>query len=611
MPENDISGGLRDIERTRSTLATHDRAVEDLRLTRAALVDERDGLLETGATSRAAALDRRIALAEDKLAQERKRREGLLDRIGEISDGLVTLFDPEALVATLDGRRPVAMLPVRIETRFASATKLMVRVFPDQLHLDAHDPALTADEAEGAQWYWSERWRAGVDDVEAARAAWTALTSRFRPVRAAYLVKAMTPTNAPGAGDPKFPKVPARESRWSRAPLATALPDRFCVIGLAQVNGVWTERFRKWGNAVPDQLAVGPDPRNLAKAESEGGLPVDEGTRWLREPGRASEQGALIEVEHPSLANGVERLVVLGVDWTQTPEKAATSLGTLFEAQRYSGHLGFVAQGTPTNNTSETRSGFTTAEAAEVVALDPANTPAASDEWSAGTRLSTALGLPAGTFAGLPGADGREHAWASALADALWRGTAGYYINDMLDPLAKGNAQVDADLREFVRSSVFACGPLPTLRVAAQPYGVLPVVSSRHYEPGRAPEELVHRVGSLMRGIVSPAIAGVPHLRRAGEDQDVDTVMLALLQRTPVPWTFRFRPLTGPIERKNMSLRWDLVNAWQRTWTAAMWVGAGRLRDHPPRRADARQGQPASRAACGQARPGQPDGVPG
>ena len=385
----------------------------------------------------------------------------------------------------------------------------------------------------------------------------------------------MTPINAPGAGDPEFPDVPARESRWSRAPLATALPDRFCVVGLAKVNGAWAERFRQWGNAVPDQLAVGPDPRSLAKAEAKGELPVDEGTRWLREPDRAREQGVLIEIDHPSLGEGVERLVVLGVDWTQVPEKAAASLGALLEAQRFSGHLGFVAQGTPTNNTSETRAGFTTAEAAEVVALDPFTTPAPADEWSAGARLAAALGLEDDTFSGLPGADGREHAWASALVDALWRGTAGYYISDILDPLAKGDAQVDADLREFVRRNVFACGPLPTLRVAAQPYGVLPVVSSRLYEPGRGPEELVHRVVTLMRGIVSPAIAGVPHLRRAGEDQDVDTVMLALLQRTPVPWTFRFRPLTGPIERKNMSVRWDIANAWQRTWTSAMWAGLG------------------------------------
>ena len=575
MPEPDITVDLRAIDRTRSILVSHDREVEDLRLTRAEFVAKRDALREAGDLDRAAELDRRVELADEDLSRGRARRDDLIGQISELSDGLLTRFDPEALVATLDGLRPVAMLPVRIETRFASQTKLMVRVFPDQLHLDGHDPALTVDEADGARWYWNERWRAGLGDAESARAAWTALTSRFRPVRAAYLVKAMTPINAAGGSDPEFPDVPARESRWSRAQLATALPDRFCVVGLAKVNGAWVERFRQWGNAVPDQLAVGPDPRSLAKAEAKGELPVDEGTRWLREPDRAREQGVLIEIDHPSLGQGVERLVVLGVDWTQVPEKAAASLGALLEAQRFSGHLGFVHQGTPTNNTSETRAGFTTDEAAEAVALDPFTTPAAADEWSAGARLAAALGLEDDTFSGLPGADGREHAWASALVDALWRGTAGYYISDILDPLAKDDAQVDADLREFVRRNVFACGPLPTLRVAAQPYGVLPVVSSRLYEPGRGPEELVHRVVTLMRDIVSPAIAAVPHLRRAGEDQDLDAVMLALLQRTPVPWTFRFRPLTGPIERKNMSIRWDIANAWQRTWTSAMWAGLG------------------------------------
>ena len=108
-------------------------------------------------------------------------------------------------MATLDGRRPVAMLPVRIETRFASQTKLMVRVFPDQLHLDAHDPALTVDEADGARWYWSERWRAGLGDAESARAAWTALTSRFRPVRAAYLVEGDDPDQRTRRRRPRVP----------------------------------------------------------------------------------------------------------------------------------------------------------------------------------------------------------------------------------------------------------------------------------------------------------------------------------------------------------------------------------------------------------------------
>ncbi|MET0999598.1 MAG: hypothetical protein ABWX73_12845 [Marmoricola sp.] len=578
MPDPDISASLGAIARSRVELTDLDRATEELRLARAELVSEQARLLEEGANTRAEALADRIKRTEARITESRLRRDELLGAITDISDSIVSDFNPEILIATLDGRRPVAMLPVRLETRFDSDTKLRIRVFPDQLHIDGHDPALTAAETEGARWYWDQRWAAGLDDTTVAKEAWAGLTSKFRPGRATYLVKAMTPTNTPADGAPAFPDVPSRESSWSRAPMATALPDRLCVIGLSQQDGRWVRQFGKWGEFVPDQLAVGPDPRLLEKAEAEGGLPPDPGTAWLRDPVKAAEQGVLIEVDDPAIAGGVERLVVLGVDWTQTPEQAAESLATLLDAQAYNGHLGFVAQGTPTNNTSENRAGFTSDSAVEAAELDPAREVAASDEWSAGRRLAAALGMDPAAFDDLPGAADREHAWASALTDALWRSTAGYYLTDMLDPVAD-DPQVDANLREFTRRNVFAGGPLPTLRVGAQPYGVLPVVASRLYEPGPGQaENLVHRVASLMRGLVTPAIADVPHLRRAGERQDVDAVLLALLQRTPVPWTFRFRPITGPIERYYASIRWDLVNAWQRSWTAAMWVGLGEFR---------------------------------
>src|ERR1044072_1855569 len=44
-----------------------------------------------------------------------------------------------------DARRPMLFLPVRIETRFIGS-ELLVRIYPDQIHVDAHDPALTAGE---------------------------------------------------------------------------------------------------------------------------------------------------------------------------------------------------------------------------------------------------------------------------------------------------------------------------------------------------------------------------------------------------------------------------------------------------------------------------------
>ena len=577
MADPDIAEELRVFARGRDTVARHDQALEKLLLSRAALVERRARLLETGDQTRAENLAARIERAEADLETRRRERDNQLAEIARTADGLVDRLTPEILTATLDGDHPVAMLPVRIETRFDGPTKLRVRVFPDQLHVNTHDPAFTPDELTAAQWYWTERWAAGLDDLDAATDAWRRLTTKFRPGRASYLVSAMRPANAPLDGAPAFPQVPARASTWNRPPVATALPDRFCVVGLARQDGQWVERFRRWGErSVPDTLAVGPDPRNLKRAATPGDLPVDQGTAWMHDVQAAREAGVLIEVEDASLAAGVERLVVLGVDWTQRPEQAAASLGTLLESQRYSGHLGFVGQGTATNNTSESRAGFTSSADEEAVALDPAAAVVAGDEWSAGVRLATALGLPASSLDGLPGATSREHAWSAALTDALWCGTAGTYITDMLDPLAAGNPQVEADLREFTRRHVFASGPLPVLRVGAQPYGVLPVVSSRRYDPGgAAAEELVHRVASLMRGIVWPAVAEVPHLRRAGEEQDVDTVLLQLLQRTPVPWTFRFRAITGPFLRKNISQQWTVLSDWQRTWTTAMSAGLG------------------------------------
>ena len=48
------------------------------------------------------------------------------------------------------GDLPLVLLPVRLETRFFTlangTTELRVRVFPDKIHLDSHEPELTADE---------------------------------------------------------------------------------------------------------------------------------------------------------------------------------------------------------------------------------------------------------------------------------------------------------------------------------------------------------------------------------------------------------------------------------------------------------------------------------
>ncbi len=93
--------------------------------------------------------------------------------------------DLTALVAT---ELPLALLPVRLETRF-DATNLLVRIYPDSVHVDAHEPELTADELAWGRAYLERERTAGVNSA-AALESWRALVDRFGAPRAAWIARA-------------------------------------------------------------------------------------------------------------------------------------------------------------------------------------------------------------------------------------------------------------------------------------------------------------------------------------------------------------------------------------------------------------------------------------
>jgi hypothetical protein len=68
-------------------------------------------------------------------------------------------------VALCPGDLPLVLFPVRLETRFFTLAdgrmELRVRVFPDKIHLDSHEPDLTADEQTWGRHHWELNWRAG------------------------------------------------------------------------------------------------------------------------------------------------------------------------------------------------------------------------------------------------------------------------------------------------------------------------------------------------------------------------------------------------------------------------------------------------------------------
>src|SRR6476659_7804670 len=78
--------------------------------------------------------------------------------------------------------QPVVLFPVRLETRFFTladgSSELRVRVYPDTVHMDSHEPGLTADELTWGQHFWEQTWRAA-NDEQHAQAAWQQLVERF------------------------------------------------------------------------------------------------------------------------------------------------------------------------------------------------------------------------------------------------------------------------------------------------------------------------------------------------------------------------------------------------------------------------------------------------
>jgi hypothetical protein len=460
------------------------------------------------------------------------------------------VFDAE--IAALAGSVPIALLPVRLEARFFdSGRELRVRIFPDQIHVDAHEPELTASEREVGIAYWRRRF--GIAPPHGTASPWAALCAECGPARAAWVARALTPTNLAQLGShgvtPAFPSTIERAAEWSHAARAKALPVRWVVVG----SRGGRELFRKWSAPVAARLDVSLEPKDEGAAPAVDELPLQESARWLVDFGLAEQSGMAVRILPADVAAGtdliagVDRLIVVGVDWSLAPADAARSLDTLFANHVYTDGLSIVAPGTPTNITAAAPPGAAPAGDLLAAALDPQHRPAAADVDASGAgRAWRALGLPADDLlTAIPGAMRRDRDVASHLANALWESTLGLYFADFLNPNLADDAI--ALVREHVRRHLVPGGPLPAIRIGRQPYGILPVVAPGRFEPevsgDRLEIELAARLQRL-RTLWNAAVAGVPRL---GASANLDADLTALLQMTPLAATLRFRHVVGPL----------------------------------------------------------------
>src|SRR5262245_12920561 len=275
------------------------------------------------------------------------------------------------------GDLPLVLLPVRLETRFFTSApffELRVRIFPDKIHLDSHEPDLTADEQTWGQHYWTQNWLAA-SDATATADAWRQLADRFGAHRAAWIVRVLTPANASQRPTgpalqtltvpPVFPAItvaPTPEA-WRHAPQARLMPDRWVAV-LHSAGGV---AVTATGKDIHGPLAVGPNPQAPAPdAATEAAivageqLAIDPGMKWMTDFNEAESIGMALRIPlTPAiLSAGIDSVLVFGVTRSLTVADTAKQLADLLDAHHYTDGLAFVRPGTPTNNTDDRRSGY-------------------------------------------------------------------------------------------------------------------------------------------------------------------------------------------------------------------------------------------------------------
>lgn len=457
----------------------------------------------------------------------------------------------------VDPGLPLVLLPVRIETAYlpgAAGTDLVVRVYPDDIHVDTHEPELTHTELSAGTAYWNAVWGAGPNQSR-LDAAWNNILAKLRPLRAAWTVHALTPSDPRPATEtpidqpqpqPPLPSPPIRNSTFTRPARTTLLPDKWHVVAFR--NG--SEIFNVDGAAIPDSLDVSFGPPGTGAPASD--LPFEQGSRWLVDLDAAIANGMALRIPLPGPDFTIDQLFVVGVSSAVAAADAASRLQSAFVAHQYTNGLAFLPPGTPTNNTPETRS-----------AWEPApQPPSPTDVKTARAAYQPASGQNAALAAKALGIDGSTalciapeaaidqqfpvqtlqlHLW-----DALGSKTLSLlYSNWVIPPggvPSQGTWVLQADLamaqalKDRAVNWVRSRGTLPVLRVGNQPYGLLPALSLDGWvDPDAdAPTATILTWLRTFRDYWRAALLSVPQAVPDGASADPDDTIVHALNRLPL-----------------------------------------------------------------------------
>jgi hypothetical protein len=412
-----------------------------------------------------------------------------------------------------------APLPVAVP-----AGVLQVRIYPDEILAQTHEPELTDDEWQAGRAYWT----AG-DSLS----SWAALLGRFSAQRAAWIVsQASTPT-----------RPPARAASWTR-PATAVLPDNFQAFAFRAGTLVASAS----GSAVVEPLTLTVSP--ALDATQRVTIPgsnrsIDADLLWTVDfnAAKAAGMGLELRVSAVDWSQGFDLLVVIGTKGSYAPADASQQIQALLDGHHYTRGLALVPPGTPTSNLTGQPSGFPPADpgGASSFAIER-EVPPAGD----GTLLAQALGVSASVVAHVEQTGLLADVGSKAMLTALWPATLGYHLEQMMAPSdpslpAPFDANAAASAYDFTRAHVRPQGPLPTFRVGSVPYGVAPVTSVARMA-GTAPALLTSALSAL-RPTLLAASGQAPVLSPASSDPDGD--LLNVLRLDASSLAFRVQVMIG------------------------------------------------------------------
>lgn len=431
----------------------------------------------------------------DSLQQRIKDRKDSIWEFERFRKRLVEILVDEGL-PSLSDRYPIMLFPVRLETRFmgdpSAPEELWVRVYPDQVSIDAHEPELTADEVYAGRLYWervavAETSTGDADGEKEKRHAWRELARQVGPNRAAW-VRRETQTGYTESDESEF----APESS-PEAPCVRVMPDYFVVkLYQGEKGCVCTVK----GKPIPDPLPVLWSPAEEEEGEDEDEELFDEASRWVIDFSAALEAGMAVKIslrdmDLEDIRQGFSRVVAIGVKWSADEAAGAKLVEELIDVHHYTDGFAFLRHGTPTNNTQKAKSGHSNSESDLEAAYDIECCDQEFRKWerSNAGRLASALGIdvqedsdsaPDSTtgsiFKHIEDANDDQDSYAQEMLCALWPATWDFFLECL--GLEVSSDRVATTRRHFVKFAN-ARGPLPTLRVGNLPYGVLPVSKIR------------------------------------------------------------------------------------------------------------------------------------